>query len=161
RFFDEAGDMHMVLHAPFGSRVNKAWGLALRKRFCQTFNFELQAAATEDAILLSLGPTHSFPLADAFRFLHSSPVRHVLVQARRFLSPEDASQLGALDREAIAQVLDEAWPRAETPDELHDALNQIGFLTAEEGGRAGWAPLLAELKRQRRATELTVERGGE
>src|SRR5436305_2149661 len=81
RFFDEAGDMHMVVHAPFGSRLNRAWGLALRKRFCQTFNFELQAAATENAIVLSLGPTHSFPLADAFRFLHANTVRNVLTQA--------------------------------------------------------------------------------
>ncbi|HET9226253.1 MAG TPA: DEAD/DEAH box helicase, partial [Thermoanaerobaculia bacterium] len=81
RFFDEAGDMHMVVHAPFGSRVNRAWGLALRKRFCRMFNFELQAAATEDAIVLSLGPTHSFPLADAFRFLNSETVRDVLTQA--------------------------------------------------------------------------------
>jgi ATP-dependent Lhr-like helicase len=81
RFFDEAGDMHMVVHAPFGSRVNRAWGLALRKRFCRMFNFELQAAATEDAIVLSLGPTHSFPLADAFHFLHSDSVRNVLTQA--------------------------------------------------------------------------------
>src|SRR5439155_876484 len=62
RFFDEAGGMQLVLHAPFGSRVNRAWGLALRKRFCRSFNFELQAAATEDAIVLSLGPQHSFPL---------------------------------------------------------------------------------------------------
>ncbi|HSS51290.1 MAG TPA: DEAD/DEAH box helicase, partial [Thermoanaerobaculia bacterium] len=81
RFFDEAGDMHLVVHAPFGSRLNKAWGLALRKRFCQTFNFELQAAATENAIILSLGPTHSFPLEDAFHFLHSNTVRGVLTQA--------------------------------------------------------------------------------
>ncbi len=81
RFFDEAGDQHVVLHAPFGSRMNRAWGLALRKRFCRAFNFELQAAATEDAILLSLGPTHSFPLEDVFRFLHSKSVREVLVQA--------------------------------------------------------------------------------
>ncbi len=70
RFFDEAGGMQLVLHAPFGSRINRAWGLALRKRFCRQFNFELQAAATEDAILLSLGPQHSFPLADVFRYLH-------------------------------------------------------------------------------------------
>ncbi|HEX2225166.1 MAG TPA: DEAD/DEAH box helicase, partial [Thermoanaerobaculia bacterium] len=81
RFFDEAGDMHLVVHAPFGSRLNRGWGLALRKRFCQTFNFELQAAATEDAIVLSLGPTHSFPLEDVFRFLHSGTVRGVLTQA--------------------------------------------------------------------------------
>src|SRR5439155_18485241 len=64
RFFDESGGMQLVLHAPYGSRINKAWGLALRKRFCRQFNFELQAAATDDALLLSLGPQHSFPLAD-------------------------------------------------------------------------------------------------
>jgi ATP-dependent Lhr-like helicase len=81
RFFDESGGMQLVLHAPFGSRVNKAWGLALRKRFCRQFNFELQAAATEDGLLLSLGPQHSFPLADVFRYLHSATARDVLVQA--------------------------------------------------------------------------------
>jgi ATP-dependent helicase Lhr and Lhr-like helicase len=81
RFFDESGGMQLVLHAPFGSRVNRAWGLALRKRFCRQFNFELQAAATEDGLLLSLGPQHSFPLADVFRYLHPATVRDVLVQA--------------------------------------------------------------------------------
>jgi ATP-dependent Lhr-like helicase len=81
RFFDESGGMQLVLHAPFGSRVNKAWSLALRKRFCRQFNFELQAAATEDALLLSLGPQHSFPLADVFRYLHPATTRDVLVQA--------------------------------------------------------------------------------
>jgi ATP-dependent Lhr-like helicase len=81
RFFDESGGMQLVLHAPFGSRVNRAWGLALRKRFCRQFNFELQAAATEDALLLSLGPQHSFPLADVFRYLHPATARDVLVQA--------------------------------------------------------------------------------
>src|SRR6266705_1171168 len=81
RFFDESGGMQLVLHAPFGSRINKAWGLALRKRFCRQFNFELQAAATEDALLLSLGPQHSFPLADVFRYLHPATARDVLIQA--------------------------------------------------------------------------------
>jgi ATP-dependent helicase Lhr and Lhr-like helicase len=81
RFFDESGGMQLVLHAPFGSRINKAWGLALRKRFCRQFNFELQAAATEDALLLSLGPQHSFPLADVFRYLHPATAEDVLVQA--------------------------------------------------------------------------------
>ena len=81
RFFDESGGMQLVLHAPFGSRINKAWGLALRKRFCRQFNFELQAAATEDALMLSLGPQHSFPLADVFRYLHPATARDVLVQA--------------------------------------------------------------------------------
>jgi ATP-dependent Lhr-like helicase len=81
RFFDEAGGMQLVLHAPFGSRINRAWGLALRKRFCRSFNFELQAAATEDAIVLSLGPQHSFPLDDVFQYLKPATVEHLLVQA--------------------------------------------------------------------------------
>jgi ATP-dependent Lhr-like helicase len=294
RFFDEAGDMHLVVHAPFGSRLNRAWGLALRKRFCQTFNFELQAAASEDAIILSLGPTHSFPLADAFHFLHSASVRKVVTQAvldsplfpvrwrwaasrslavprwragrrvpaprlrqdaedlvavvfpdqlaclenivgerevpdhplvaeamrdcleeamdtsglerllgrlergeltlvardvtepsplaheilaarpyaflddapleerrtqavrvRRWLDPETASDLGALDAAAIERVRQEAWPEAETPDELHDALLTLTFITAEEGRRSGWEPLFAKLVEAGRATLLS------
>ena len=81
RFFDEAGDMHLVIHSPFGSRLNKAWGLALRKRFCRKFNFELQAAANDNAIILSLGSTHSFPLEEVFGYLSPETVREVLVQA--------------------------------------------------------------------------------
>ncbi|MDB5864565.1 MAG: ATP-dependent helicase [Betaproteobacteria bacterium] len=81
RFFDESGGMQLVLHAPFGSRVNRAWGLALRKKFCQGFNFELQAAATEEGIILSLGSSHSFPLEDVFRYLHPNTIRETLVQA--------------------------------------------------------------------------------
>jgi ATP-dependent Lhr-like helicase len=81
RFFDENGSTHVVIHAPFGSRLNRAWGLALRKRFCRTFNFELQAAATEDSIVLSLGPTHSFPLETIFNYLNSKTVCDVLTQA--------------------------------------------------------------------------------
>ena len=81
RFFDDSGSMQLVLHSPFGSRLNRAWGLALRKRFCRQFNFELQAAATEDAIVLSLGPTHSFPLDDVFHYLNSKTVRELLCQA--------------------------------------------------------------------------------
>jgi ATP-dependent helicase Lhr and Lhr-like helicase len=81
RFFDDSGSMQLVLHSPFGSRLNRAWGLALRKRFCRQFNFELQAAATEDAIVLSLGPTHSFPLDDVFHYLNSKTVRDLLCQA--------------------------------------------------------------------------------
>lgn len=81
RFFDEVGDMHLVIHAPFGSRLNRAWGLALRKRFCRTFNFELQAAANEDSIVISLGSVHSFPLEEVFQYLHSQSVTDVLTQA--------------------------------------------------------------------------------
>jgi ATP-dependent helicase Lhr and Lhr-like helicase len=300
RFFDEAGDMHLVMHAPFGSRLNRAWGLALRKRFCQTFNFELQAAASEDAIILSLGPTHSFPLEDAFHFLHSSSVRHVVTQAvldsplfpvrwrwaasralalprwrggrrvpatllrqqsedlvavvfpdqlacfenivgerevpdhplvaealrdsleeamdtaglerllgrlergelrllardltepsplaheilaarpyaflddapleerrtqavrvRRWLDPETAADLGALDAAAIARVCAESWPEAETPDELHDALLTLTFVTAQEAHASGWDPLCAALAATGRATCLWAGGGAE
>jgi ATP-dependent helicase Lhr and Lhr-like helicase len=81
RFFDESGGTQLVIHAPFGSRVNRAWGLALRKRFCRTFNFELQAAATEDAIVLSLTGSHSFVLDEVWRYLHSNSAEHLLIQA--------------------------------------------------------------------------------
>lgn len=81
RFFDETGDMHFVVHAPFGSRINKAWGLALRKRFCRRFNFELQAAANEDNLILSLGPTHSFPLEEPAGYLKPESVERILIQA--------------------------------------------------------------------------------
>jgi len=81
RFFDEGGGMQLVLHAPYGSRVNRAWGLALRKKFCQRFNFELQAAATEEGIILSLGPSHSFPLEEVYRYLNPKTVTETLTQA--------------------------------------------------------------------------------
>jgi ATP-dependent Lhr-like helicase len=81
RFFDESGGMQLVLHSPFGNRINRAWGLALRKRFCRSWNFELQAAATDDAIVISLGTQHSFPLEEVFRYLNSKTVRDLLVQA--------------------------------------------------------------------------------
>ena len=81
RFFDESGGMQLIIHSPFGSRLNRAWGLALRKRFCRSFNFELQAAATEDAIVLSLSTSHSFPLDEVARYLHSNSVHDVLTQA--------------------------------------------------------------------------------
>ncbi len=81
RFFDESGGMQLVIHAPFGGRINKAWGLALRKRFCRSFNLELQAAATDEGINIALSDQHSFPLADVFRFLHPNSVGKVLEQA--------------------------------------------------------------------------------
>lgn len=292
RFFDEAGDMHLVIHSPFGSRLNRAWGLALRKRFCRKFNFELQAAATEDAILLSLGQTHSFPLEEVFAYLNSQTVRDLLTQAvfdspmfevrwrwnatrslamlrnvngkrvpatiqrmnaqdlislifpdqlacleniagdrdvpdhplveqtitdclyeamdveqleeiirgvekgeirivakdvtepsplsqdvlnarpyaflddapleerraravmtRRWLEPAEASDLGKLDPFAVETVKAEAWPEAETADELHDALMLLGYLTREElQGR--WTELFDELIGQGRCAVL-------
>ena len=81
RFFDEGGGMQLVIHAPFGARLNRAWGLALRKRFCRSFNFELQAAATDNGILISLGEQHSFPLEIVFEFLRAATVKEVLTQA--------------------------------------------------------------------------------
>ena len=81
RFFDEGGGMQLVIHAPFGARVNRAWGLALRKRFCRSFNFELQAAATDNGINISLGEQHSFPLEAVFEFLRPETVEHTLTHA--------------------------------------------------------------------------------
>jgi ATP-dependent Lhr-like helicase len=81
RFFDQVGDTHLVIHSPYGSRVNRAWGLALRKRMCRKFNFELQASALEDSIVLSLGPTHSFPLEEVQHYLKPAGARDLLVQA--------------------------------------------------------------------------------
>jgi ATP-dependent Lhr-like helicase len=291
RFFDEAGGMQLVIHAPFGSRINRAWGLALRKRFCRKFNFELQAAATEDNIVLSLTTAHSFELGDAARYLHSASVRTILIEAlldapmfatrwrwvagtalalprrrggkklapqlarmeaedligsvfpdqlacaenlvgereipdhplvnqtitdclteamdiaglerllrrlesgeirvvacdltqpsplalevlaakpyaylddapieerrtqavlnRRWLTPGTAADLGRLDPGAIARVRAEAWPDPANADELHDALEWIGYLAAEEA--CGWIDWLGELARQKRATRL-------
>jgi ATP-dependent helicase Lhr and Lhr-like helicase len=81
RFFDEGGGMQLIIHAPFGGRINKAWGLALRKRFCRGFNFELQAAATDNGLNIALAEQHSFPLADVFQFLHSESMPPILEQA--------------------------------------------------------------------------------
>jgi ATP-dependent Lhr-like helicase len=309
RFFDETGDMHFVIHAPFGSRINRAWGLALRKRFCRRFNFELQAAASEDNIVLSLGPTHSFPLEEPARYLNAAMVENVLIQAlldapmfptrwrwvtntalavprnragkkvpapfqrndaedlvalifpdqlacfenisgerevpdhplvnqtlydclhelmdieglqrlltgieqgniqiiprdlaspspmaqeilnarpyaflddapaeerrtlavqqRRFMDPQSAAEIGRLDPDAIQRVKAEAWPDAHTPDELHDALVVLSFLTETEGERGplsqlhdslahGWPTLLEDLQQAHRATVLTTRQG--
>ncbi|MDP9268031.1 MAG: DEAD/DEAH box helicase [Acidobacteriota bacterium] len=81
RFFDESGGMQLVIHAPFGARINKAWGLALRKKFCRSFNFELQAAATDNGLNISLSDQHSFPLGDVFHFLHPNTLKETLEQA--------------------------------------------------------------------------------
>lgn len=305
RFFDETGDMHFVVHSPYGSRINRAWGLALRKRFCRRFNFELQAAASEDNIVLSLGPTHSFPLEEPAQYLKAATVRDILIQAllaapmfptrwrwvantalavprnragkkvpayfqrnnaedliavifpdqlacfenisgdrevpdhplvnqtlsdclhelmdidglerllagieqgtvgiiarelaspsplaleilnarpyaflddapaeerrtlavqqRRFMDPQTAAETGHLNPEAIARVRLEAWPEAQTPDELHDALVVLGFLTEAEGKRGplsafahDWPVLLEALMKARRATVMTLAGG--
>jgi len=299
RFFDESGGMQLVIHSCWGSRINRAWGLALRKRFCRKFNFELQAAATEDAIVLSLGTSHSFPLEEVAAYLHSSSVRPVLVQAllaapmfatrwrwnasialalprsrggkkvptqlqrmiaedlmaavfpdqlacaenivgdreipddplvaqtlsdcltvamdveglerlladkeagrirvvardvtepsplsmeiltarpyaflddapleerrtqavigRRWLDPDSASDLGRLDPEAIERVREEAWPSAESPDELHDALMWMHALTEDEIAATGhWRDLLQRLLEQGRVVGIAAPGG--
>ena len=302
RFFDEAGDMHLVIHSPHGTRLNRGWGLALRKRFCRTFNFELQAAATDDAIVLSLGPTHSFRMQEVWNYLHPNSVRDVLVQAlldapmfqvrwrwnasralavprwrggrrtppylqrmqaedlvalvfpdqlacaenltgerevpdhplvtqtiddclteamdidalqallaamrageltlvcrdlsepspfaqeilnarpyaflddapleerrtqavrnRRWLDPQEARELGALDPGAIARVRNEAWPRVEDADDLHDALVLLGYLTEAEGrrgdGTSDWLEPFKELVADGRATRQSSPAG--
>jgi ATP-dependent Lhr-like helicase len=297
RFFDDSGSMQLIVHSPFGSRLNRAWGLALRKRFCRKFNFELQAAATEDAVVLSLGPTHSFPLEEVFHYLKSNSVRQLLCQAlldapmwnirwrwnvsrslavlrrrggrkipaqlqrmdaedlltaifpdqlacqenlgggereipshplvdqtvkdcleeamdidslerlltaienneknlfardvieasplaqeilnarpyaylddapleerrtravrqRRWLDPQTAKDMGKLDQAAIDRVREEAWPRVENADELHDALVELGFVTVAEG--AEWQEFFTELKNDRRAAVLHSNTG--
>jgi ATP-dependent Lhr-like helicase len=294
RFFDESGGMQLIIHSPFGSRVNRAWGLSLRKRFCRTFNFELQAAATEDHIVLSLTHAHSFELAEAAHYLNSNSVRQVLIQAlcaapmfevrwrwdagialalprfrggkkippqiarmnaedllasvfpdqvacaenlpgeievpdhplvrqtirdcledamdidefegvlrrlesgdlhvvakdltepspmalealsarpyaylddapleerrtqavmsRRWLDPTEAADIGKLDPEAIARVRAEAWPDAATPDELHDALLWLTFMTDEESrSNPNWPALMEDLALQSRVSRM-------
>ena len=91
RFFDDVGDTHLVIHSTFGSRINRAWGFGLG-RFCRQFNFELQASALEDSIVLSLGPTHSFPLEDVKEFLKSD-------------SAEDVARAGAARRAGVRHAL--------------------------------------------------------
>jgi Lhr-like helicase len=87
--------MQLILHAPFGGRINKAWGLALRKRFCRGFNFELQAAATDNGINISLAEQHSFPLSDVFHFLTEQTAKTLLEQAcHRLAHLQDALALG-------------------------------------------------------------------
>src|SRR5215470_6874382 len=298
RFFDEVGGMQLVIHSPFGSRINRAWGLALRKRFCRKFNFELQAAATEDNIVLSLTAAHSFALEEVSRYLNAATVRPLLIQAmldapmfitrwrwtagvalalprmrggrkippqlarmaaedligavfpdqiacaenlpgereipdhplvrqtitdclteamdieglerllariesgkirivtrelnqpsplalevlsarpyaylddapleerrtqavmaRRWLSPEDASDLGRLDADAVARVRAEAWPDPTNADELHDAMVWLGFNTEAEARTPGWAGWLTELAQQKRAARLSTPAG--
>ena len=90
RFFDETGGMQLVIHSPYGGRINRAFGIALRKKFCRTFNFELQAAATDNAIVLSLGPHHSFPLEEVTRYVRSDTVddtlEHAILDSPMFIS---------------------------------------------------------------------------
>src|SRR5947207_2658770 len=131
QFFDEAGGMQLVLHAPFGSRVNRAWGLALRKRFCRSFNFELQAAATEDAIVLSLGPQHSFPLDDVFHYLKPDTAEHLLVQAML-----DAPMFGSRWRwnatRALAVLRSRGGKKVPTPLQRMDAEDLVAAVFPDQ-----------------------------
>ncbi|HEY0705624.1 MAG TPA: DEAD/DEAH box helicase, partial [Polyangia bacterium] len=294
RFFDESGGMQLVVHAPFGARINRAWGMALRKRFCRSFDFELQAAATDDGVLLSLGAQHSFPLETIFDLLRADDVDEVLTQAilqapmfetrwrwnatrslallrrrggkkvppnlqrmraqdlitavfpgqtacqdnhgggaievpdhplvsetvrdclveatdaaglvkvlraleageirriardvvepslfsheilnanpyaflddapleerrsravalRRGLPAELAEELGALDPDAVAAVIEEASPTVRSPDELHEVLLELGALPETEGEQRGWRSHFEQLLAARRATRL-------
>ena len=110
RFFDESGGMQLVVHAPFGARINRAWGLALRKRFCVRFDFELQAAANDDGILLSLGPQHSFPLEETFDYVTSNNAEEAVRQSC-FYIPAVPDAL-ALEHHARARGAEAAWRQA-------------------------------------------------
>src|SRR2546422_764480 len=206
RFFDESGGMQLVLHAPFGSRINRAWGLALRKKFCQGFNFELQAAATEQGVFPDAAACldnlqgarevpqhplvqqalrdsleealdlpglvrqlqklfsgelkllakdtpepsvlcHEILNSQVYTFLDDAPLeerRARAVYARRATEVRSADDLGALDPAAIQRVREEAWPVANTADELYDALMVAGYLLDEEI-TPRWRELLGEL----------------
>lgn len=141
RFFDDAGGMQLILHAPFGGRINRAWGLALRKRFCRTFDFELQAAATDDGILLSLGEQHSFPLEEIFDFLSPQSVEQVLTQAvlQTPLFPTrfrwTSTRALALTRYSMGKRVPPAFQRARSEDLLAAVFpEQIGCQD-NRGGR--------------------------
>jgi len=131
RFFDEAGGMQLVLHAPFGSRVNRAWGLALRKRFCRSFNFELQAAATEDAIVLSLGPQHSFPLESVFQYLKPETAEHLLVQAM-LDAPMFASRWRWNATRALAVLRARGGKKVPTPLQRMDAEDLVAAVFPDQ-----------------------------
>jgi ATP-dependent helicase Lhr and Lhr-like helicase len=110
RFFDEGGGMQLVIHAPFGGRINKAWGLALRKRFCRSFNFELQAAATDNGLNIALAEQHSFPLADVFQFLQAETVQPILEQASLALGCVPRAGTAALPGWQESTTANSAYP---------------------------------------------------
>ena len=128
RFFDESGGMQLVLHTPFGGRINRAWGLALRKRFCVTFDFELQAAATDNGIVISLGEKHSFPLDSVFGFLHSQYASRGLASCRApSADVYDALALECQPRVGVAAFL--PWQKGSSAD------------STDEGGGSSWRRL--------------------
>jgi len=131
RFFDEAGGMQLVLHAPFGSRVNRAWGLALRKRFCRSFNFELQAAATEDAIVLSLGPQHSFALEEVFHYLPPATAEEILVQAM-LVAPMFATRWRWNVTRALAVLRNRSGRKVPTPLQRMEAEDLVAAIFPDQ-----------------------------
>jgi ATP-dependent Lhr-like helicase len=131
RFFDETGDLHLVIHAPLGSRINRAWGLALRKRFCRRFNFELQAAAGEDSIVLSLGPTHSFPLDEPAHYLNTATVEAVLVQAL-LAAPMFPTRWRWVANTALAVPRNRSGKRVPAPFQRNDAEDLIAVIFPEQ-----------------------------
>lgn len=131
RFFDETGDMHFVIHSPYGSRINRAWGLALRKRFCRRFNFELQAAANEDNIVLSLGPTHSFPLLEPAGYLNAGTVQDVLIQAL-LTAPMFPSRWRWVANTALAVPRNRAGKKVPAPFQRNDAEDLISIIFPDQ-----------------------------
>lgn len=131
RFFDETGDMHLVIHSPFGSRVNRAWGLALRKRFCRRFNFELQAAANEDSLVLSLGPTHSFPLHEPASYLQEKTVESLLIQAL-LDAPMFPTRWRWVTNTALAVPRNRAGKRVPAPFQRNNAEDLIAIIFPDQ-----------------------------
>jgi len=131
RFFDETGDMHFVIHSVYGSRINKAWGLALRKRFCRRFNFELQAAANENNIVLSLGPTHSFPLREPADYLKAESVQRVLTQAL-LAAPMFPTRWRWVANTALAVPRNRAGKKVPAPFQRNDAEDLIAVIFPDQ-----------------------------
>lgn len=131
RFFDETGDMHFVIHSPYGSRINRAWGLALRKRFCRRFNFELQAAAGEDDIVLSLGPTHSFPLEEPAGYLKAASVEDVLKQAL-LAAPMFPTRWRWVANIALAVPRNRAGKKVPAPFQRNDAEDLVSVIFPDQ-----------------------------
>ncbi len=131
RFFDETQDMHLVIHAPFGSRINKAWGLALRKRFCRKFNFELQAAATDDNIILSLGPTHSFDLVEVSRYLNAATIKDVLIQAI-LAAPMFPTRWRWVTNTSLAVPRNRAGKKVPAPFQRNDAEDLVALVFPDQ-----------------------------
>lgn len=131
RFFDETGDMHFVIHSCYGSRINRAWGLALRKRFCRRFNFELQAAASEDNIVLSLGPTHSFPLDEPAQYLKAATVEPILIQAL-LAAPMFPTRWRWVANTALAVPRNRAGKKVPAPFQRNDAEDLISLVFPDQ-----------------------------